>query len=47
VDTTPESLNEKPYAVWLFKIKPVSDDSLASELEQLMSLEKYSSTSGA
>ena len=47
VDASPELVNEKPYAVWLFKIKPNSADSLASELNQLLSLEKYSSGAGA
>ncbi len=47
VDASPEIVNEKPYGVWLFKIKPSSDSSLTSELNQLMSLEKYSSTAGA
>jgi len=46
VDATPELVNEKPYEVWLFKIKPSSESSLASELDQLMSLEKYSATAG-
>ena len=45
--TSPEMINEKPYAVWLFKIKPVSADSLTSELNQLLSLEKYSAGPGA
>ena len=47
VDAAPELVNEKPYAVWLFKIKPNSDDSLVSELNQLLSLEKYTSGPGA
>jgi glycine cleavage system H protein len=47
VDAAPELVNEKPYEVWLFKIKPISDDSLASELKQLLSLEKYTSGPGA
>ena len=34
-------------AVWLFKIKPISDSSLHSELDQLMSLENYIATSGS
>jgi len=46
VDATPELVNEKPYEVWLFKIKPSSESSLASEFDQLMSLEKYSATTG-
>jgi glycine cleavage system H protein len=47
VDASPELVNEKPYGVWLFKIKPTSDESLASELNQLLSLEKYNSGPGA
>jgi glycine cleavage system H protein len=47
VEASPELVNEKPYAVWLFKIKASSDDSLTSEFNQLMSLEKYSSGPGA
>jgi len=47
VEAFPELVNEKPYAVWLFKIKASSDDSLTSEFNQLMSLEKYSSGPGA
>ena len=47
VDSSPEIVNEKPYGIWLFKIKPASADSLASELKQLLSLEKYISGPGA
>lgn len=47
VDTSPEIVNEKPYGVWLFKIKPASNESLASELETLFTLEKYSAGPGA
>lgn len=47
VDASPEIVNEKPYAVWLFKIKPSSEHTLASELNQLLSLENYSSGPGA
>jgi glycine cleavage system H protein len=47
LDTSPEVVNENPYGVWLFKIKPSSGSSLASELDQLMNLEKYSATVGA
>ena len=47
VDSSPEIVNEKPYSVWLFKIKPASQSSLASELDQLMDLDKYSATAGA
>ena len=47
VDTSPELVNEKPYAVWLFKIKPISDESLTSDLDRLLNLETYSSGPGA
>jgi len=47
VEVSPEIVNEKPYGVWLFKIKPMSDDSLTAELNQLLSLEKYSEGPGA
>lgn len=47
VDSSPEIVNEKPYAVWLFKIKPISDSSLHSELDQLMCLENYIATAGS
>lgn len=47
VDASPEIVNEKPYGVWLFKIKPTSADSLAAELNQLLSLEKYNAGPGA
>jgi glycine cleavage system H protein len=47
LDASPEVVNENPYGVWLFKIKPSSDNNLASELNQLMNLEKYSATAGA
>jgi glycine cleavage system H protein len=47
VDAAPELVNEKPYSVWLFKIKPISQDTLSSDLSQLMTLEKYTATSGA
>jgi glycine cleavage system H protein len=47
VDAAPELVNENPYGIWLFKIKPTSVDSLAAELSQLLSLEKYSSGPGA
>jgi len=47
VDLAPELVNEKPYAVWLFKIKPESTASLAAELEHLMGLDQYNSTVGA
>jgi len=47
VDASPEIVNQKPYGVWLFKIKPTSDDILATELNQLLSPEKYSAGPGA
>ncbi len=47
LDASPEMVNEKPYCVWLFKIKPSSAETLVTELGQLMSFEKYSATSGA
>lgn len=47
IDASPELINEKPYGVWLFKIKPTSDDSLAADLSQLLTLEKYNAGPGA
>ena len=47
VDASPEIVNENPYGVWLFKIKPTSGDSLAAELKQLLSPEEYSAGPGA
>jgi glycine cleavage system H protein len=47
MDATPEIVNVNPYVVWLFKIKPISDDALGAELGTLMSLEKYSSSAGS
>ena len=47
VDSSPEIVNENPYGVWLFKIKPTSDDSLKSELNQLLTLENYTAGPGA
>jgi glycine cleavage system H protein len=47
MDTSPEILNEKPYTVWLFKIKPASGEILNSELSALVSLEQYNSGAGA
>ena len=46
VQAAPELVNEKPYGVWLFKIKSKSKDSLSLELKQLMSLEQYESGPG-
>ena len=47
VDTSPELVNENPYGIWLFKIKPISNEILASDLGQLLSLEEYSAGPGA
>ena len=47
MDACPEIVNEKPYAVWLFKIKPTSVDSLTSDLNALLSLAQYESGPGA
>lgn len=46
VDASPEIVNEKPYGVWLFKIKPSSEENLAAELNQLLDLESYQSGPG-
>ncbi|MBU3629740.1 glycine cleavage system protein GcvH [Polynucleobacter sp. AP-Melu-500A-A1] len=46
VEAAPELINERPYGVWLFKIKPESKDSLSLELKQLMSLAQYESGPG-
>lgn len=47
MDATPEIINEQPYAVWLFKIKPSDNTTLANELATLISLEEYNSSAGA
>ena len=47
VDTSPEIVNENPYGVWLFKIKPASDENLAEELNQILTLEIYNAGPGA
>ncbi len=47
MDASPEVVNEKPYAVWLFKIKPTSSASLATDLNALMPLAQYESGPGA
>ena len=47
LDKSPELINEKPYSVWLFKIKPTSEETLNAELDILMSFEKYNATAGA
>ena len=47
LETAPELVNEKPYEVWLFKIKPHSEEALLAELKQLMSLDQYNASAGA
>jgi len=47
IDASSELVNEKPYSVWLFKIKPESDSSLNADLEQLMNLGQYEIGPGA
>lgn len=47
VDAAPELVNENPYGVWLFKIKPSNETSLKSDLSNLMPLENYNSGPGA
>ena len=47
MDSSPELVNEKPYAVWLFKIKPSSPESLSTNLAALISLTEYESGPGA
>ena len=47
VDASPELVNQNPYAVWLFKIKPSTEAALSSELNQLMSMDQYHSSAGA
>jgi glycine cleavage system H protein len=47
MDSSPELVNEKPYAAWLFKIKPTSPESLRANLSNLMSLAEYESGPGA
>ncbi len=47
VDAAPEIVNEKPYGVWLFKIKPSTQSSLNADLANLMSLEAYNSSAGS
>ena len=47
VDASPEIVNEKPYSAWLFKIKPLSNENLDSELNQLLSQDVYLSGPGA
>ena len=47
VDASPELVNENPYGIWLFKIKPTSNDSLSLDLNQLLTLEEYDAGPGA
>ena len=47
VDASPEIVNENPYGVWLFKIKPASDEILNEELNQLLTPEIYHAGPGA
>jgi glycine cleavage system H protein len=47
VDTSPEIVNENPYGIWLFKIKPASDEILNEELNQLLTPEIYNAGPGA
>lgn len=47
VDVSPEVVNTQPYAVWLFKIKPTSPETLSTNLSDLMSLPQYESRAGA
>ena len=47
VDTSPELVNQNPYGVWLFKIKPATQAMLTSELANLLTLEKYTAGPGA
>jgi glycine cleavage system H protein len=47
LETAPELVNEKPYEVWLFKIKPHSEEALLAELKQLMGLDQYNASAGA
>lgn len=47
MDANPEAVNTQPYAIWLFKIKPTSPETLNSNLNSLMSLTQYESSAGA
>jgi glycine cleavage system H protein len=47
LEAAPELVNEKPYEVWLFKIKPTSPESLSADLEALVPLAQYESSAGA
>lgn len=46
MDAAPELVNENPYGVWLFKIKPSSEGTLSEELKKLMGLDQYSAGAG-
>jgi glycine cleavage system H protein len=46
MDAAPELVNENPYGVWLFKIKPSSEGALSEELKKLMGLDQYSAGAG-
>lgn len=47
LDAAPEVVNEKPYDIWLFKIKPSTQTSLNTDLANLMSLEAYNASAGS
>ena len=47
MDSSPEAVNTRPYAIWLFKIKPISAEMLSTNLNNLMSLTQYESKVGA
>ena len=47
VDASPEIVNQNPYGIWLFKIKPASDEILNEELNQLLTPEIYNAGPGA
>ncbi|MBU3625685.1 glycine cleavage system protein GcvH [Polynucleobacter sp. JS-Safj-400b-B2] len=47
MDASPEMVNANPYAVWLFKIKPTSTESLAADINILMPLAQYEFGPGA
>ena len=47
VDASPEIVNENPYGIWIFKIKPASDEILNEELNQLLTPEIYNAGPGA
>ena len=47
MDASPELVNAKPYAIWMFKIKPTSTESLTADLNALMPLAQYESGPGA